>query len=378
MPTTQLERGWMNTNALSIIDIKSLDLYNTVLLDEIDLGAANPWDVKCTMDGKYLCVSHAGTHEISIIDREAFHAKLSKVEDGLYIAGQKLEPEDVKNDLAFLDGYHRRVKLSGLGPRGMTLVENNLYVAEYFSESIGVVNIESKIDPNAESLKLGIANPVSDIRRGELLFHDARQCFQQWQSCSSCHPGEARSDALNWDLLNDGVGNPKNSKSLLLSHKTPPAMSSGVRDKAESAVRAGIKYIEFASVDDVDAEAIDAYLKSLKPLTSPYLIDGKLSKSAVRGAKLFTSAKCIECHSGSLFTDLQRYNVGTGKGKEKDWEFDTPTLVENWRTAPYLHDGRAATLKEVITKYNPGNKHGLTSKLTNEQIDDLVEFVLSQ
>ena len=43
---------------------------------------------------------------------------------------------------------------------------------------------------------------------------------------------------LNWDLLNDGVGNPKNTRSLLLAHKTPPAMFLGVRANAEAAVRA--------------------------------------------------------------------------------------------------------------------------------------------
>ena len=34
MPTTQLERGWMNTNALSIIDVEARKLLNTVLLDD--------------------------------------------------------------------------------------------------------------------------------------------------------------------------------------------------------------------------------------------------------------------------------------------------------------------------------------------------------
>ena len=43
LPTTQLERGWMNTNALSIIDMERLALLNTVLLDNVDHGAANPW-----------------------------------------------------------------------------------------------------------------------------------------------------------------------------------------------------------------------------------------------------------------------------------------------------------------------------------------------
>jgi YVTN family beta-propeller protein len=42
MPTTQLERGWMNTNALSVLDVETKSLINTVLLDDIDLGARTP------------------------------------------------------------------------------------------------------------------------------------------------------------------------------------------------------------------------------------------------------------------------------------------------------------------------------------------------
>ncbi len=63
---------------------------------------------------------------------------------------------------------------------------------------------------------------------------------------------------------------------------------------------------------------------------------------------------------------------------EENLAFDTPTLVEAWRTAPYLYDGRAATIKEVLTKYNPDDKHGVTSNLTKNEISDLAKFVLSQ
>jgi len=378
MPTTQLERGWMNTNALSILNVNNQSYTNTVLLDDIDLGAANPWGVECTDDGKYICVSHAGTHEISVIDQNALHSKLAKVEDGLTVAGLQMTPEDVKNDLAFLAELRTRINLSGLGPRGITIISNKVYIAEYFSGSLGVVEIKGGQGSNVHSISLGKEKEWSVVRKGELAFHDARNCFQFWQSCSSCHPGGARSDALNWDLLNDGLGNPKNSKNLLLAHKTPPVMSTGVRDIAEIAVRSGIKYIQFASLPDEVANSLDEYLKSLQPVKSPYLSDGKLSEVALRGEELFNEAKCVECHSGSLYTDLKRYDVGTGKGKEKNLQFDTPTLIENWRTAPYLHDGRAGTMKEVITTYNPEDKHGTTSNLTDTQIDDLVEYVLSQ
>ena len=79
-----------------------------------------------------------------------------------------------------------------------------------------------------------------------------------------------------------------------------------------------------------------------------------------------------------MLTNLQEYDVGTGDGGDKGRKFDTPSLVEIWRTAPYLYDGRAATIKDVVTTFNPEDKHGRTSDLSEREIKDLVEFVLSQ
>jgi cytochrome c peroxidase len=155
-------------------------------------------------------------------------------------------------------------------------------------------------------------------------------------------------------------------------------MSLGVRDRAETAVRSGIKYIQFAQRPDADAAAIDAYLKSLKPVPSPYLQAGKLSPAAERGRALFTQAGCIQCHSGVNFTDGRLHNLGLGTGMDAGKSFDTPTLIELWRTGPYLHDGRAATIQEVFTKNNPNDLHGKTSTLGAGQLDDLAQYVLSQ
>jgi len=377
LPTTQLERGWMNTNALSVIDAAKKKLVNTVLLDNVDLGAANPWGVTCTDDGKYICVTQSGSHELSVIDRAKLHDKLTKAAKGQLKSGVSQSAEDVCNDLAFLVGFRRRIKLTGVGPRGIVVIGSKAYIAEYFTDSLGIVDFNPDIRARPKSVPLGAKVAVNKVRQGERLFHDADICFQKWQSCSSCHPG-GRNDALNWDLMNDDIGNPKNTKSMLLSHQTPPAMISGVRGAAEDAVRAGIRHIQFAVRPEEEAEAIDEYLKSLKPTPSPYLIQGTLSPAARRGERIFQQAGCASCHSGALYTDLKPYNVGTGRDREADKKFDTPSLIESWRTAPYLLDGRAATIKEVFTKYNPEDKHGKTSNLSKQQIDDLEQFVLTR
>jgi YVTN family beta-propeller protein len=381
LPTTQLERGWMNTNALSVIEVASQTLINTVLLDDIDLGGANPWGVVCTPDGEYICVAHAGTHELSVIDRHALHEKLTDAAKGRK-SSESLNamsyPDDVPNDLAFLVGLRRRIKLAGNGPRSLAIVGTKAYLGEYFTDSIGVVDIYPGTWSEARSIALGPEKSMTVVREGEMLFHDATVCFQHWQSCATCHPSDGRPDALNWDLLNDGMGNPKNTKNLLLAHKTPPAMITGVRGGAEAAVRAGIKFIQFVVRPEADAAAIDEYLKSLEPVPSPYLVDGKLSEAAERGKTVFEKAGCGSCHPALLYTDLKTYNVGTGKDREKDRKFDTPTLIELWRTGPYLYDGRAVTLKEVLTNYNVDDRHGTTSALTEQEISDLAEFILSQ
>ena len=80
-----------------------------------------------------------------------------------------------------------------------------------------------------------------------------------------------------------------------------------------------------------------------------------------------------ECHPPPLYTDLRQHNVGTGLGREEDHAWDTPTLVECWRTAPYLHDGRSATLDALFRE----ERHGLEEELSPDALADLVEYVQS-
>jgi mono/diheme cytochrome c family protein len=360
VPAMQVDRGWIETNAVSIIDAANGRLMGTVLLDEIDRGAANPWAVGWSGDGKSLAVTHAGTHEVSVIDWPALEQKLAKA------------AKDPVEDLAFLVGIRRRVPLEGRGPRAMAVAGTRAWVAGYFSDTIEALDLGS---PSAPVVVARLSQSVASVaRRGEMLFNDGLLSFQGWLSCASCHGPDARVDGLNWDLLNDGIGNTKNAKSLLLAHRTPPAMSQGVREDAEEAVRAGIRYILFAERPDRDAVAIDEYLKSLQPVPSPWR-----GKAARRGRAVFMDPKvgCAECHPPGLFTNLRSYDVGTRAATDTTGVFDTPTLVEIWRTAPYLHDGSAATLRDVVTGGNAEDKHGHTRHLTARQIDDLVAYLLS-
>lgn len=387
LPTTQLDRGWMNTNAKTIIALDRLEVLNTVLLDDVDRGAANPWGVTWSADSRKLVVAHAGTHEVSIIDFPGLLDRLAKlpatppVNAAADYSQSSHAQADVPNDLAFLVGLRQRIKLPAgeLGPRALVVAGNSAITANYFSDTLTVIDLAQPHAPG-RSISLGLKPELNLARRGEFFFNDAGICFQGWQSCASCHPGEGRVDGLNWDLLNDGIGNPKNNKSLLLTHQTPPAMSTGIRGDAETAVRAGIRHILFTVQPPEVAEAMDAWLKSLQPVPSPHLVKGKLSSAAKRGEKLFRSPAvgCAQCHPSPLFTDLNSYPVGTTGPLDRGQEvFDTPALVEAWRTAPYLHDGSAATMRDVLTTRNPKDEHGKTSHLTPGQLDDLTNYLLS-
>lgn len=359
VPTTQLEQGWMNTSALSVLDAKNQAWLATILLDEPENGAAGSWGVAA--NERYIAVAHSGTHDYSLIDYPAFLKKLQSYED----------KEVLSYDLTFLSGIRERYAVDGNGPRAIHLVQDKVYTAIYFSDQIQVDEPGQKKEPTIIAM-----NPLlmmDSVRLGEVVFNDATHCFQQWQSCNGCHPNEARTDGLNWDLLNDGIGNPKNCKSLVVSHATPPSMITGIRPSAEVAVRAGFRHIQFAQIDEADARAVDQYLKSLKPVPSPYLVNGQLSPKAREGKKIYERVGCTYCHPAPYYTDQKKHHMGTPGASDRTNEWDTPTLMEVWRTGPYLHDGRSATLNELFEE----QKHGLQKKLTKDEMEQLIEYVLS-
>jgi YVTN family beta-propeller protein len=386
LPTTQVERGWINSNAFTLIELDTLSILNTVLLDNAESGAANPWSCGWSPDGTTLFVTHAGTHEVSLIGFRGLLARLARLPENLedrltadYATASRVKA-DVPNDLAFLTGLRERIKLNGKGPRAAVVKGTRLIVASFFSDTLEVVDLQRSPTPILLQALLTADLPMSEIRRGEFFFNDGSLCFQGWQSCASCHSDDARVDGLNWDLMNDGIGNPKNTKSMLLAHRTPPAMSLGVRDTAETAVRAGLRSILFTVQPEAVPRAIDAYLKNLTPIPSPIVVSNRFTARIKAGETIFNSPQtgCSSCHPHGLYTNMQHYDVGTQNQTDKPGEaYDTPTLVEIWRTAPYLHDGSAATLREVLVDHNPSDRHGRTSHLTPNQLEALIAYLLS-
>ncbi len=369
LPTTQVDRGWVNTNALSIIDVPANKLTATVLLDQVMDGAADPWAVAIDPAGQKLFITLAGVHQLAVIDLE----RLPEL--------WKANPNSLLSDLAGLyrSNLIRRIDLPAKGLRGLAVSSDGrmLAIAGYFSGNIILTDAEIS---NPATLALSSSGEPDLVRQGEFIFHDANRCFQRWLSCASCHP-EARADGLNWDLLNDGLGNPKNVRSMLWADRTPPMMSHAVREDMDTAIKAGFIHIQFTEPKEHEIKAVSAYLKSLQPAASPHLNeDGSLTDSAKRGKKLFNSPQqsCSQCHPQPLLTDLKSYDVGTANANDRERNtFDTPSLAEAWRAPPYLHDGSAPTLKDVITQHNTNDEHGSTSHLNAQQIEDLAAYLES-
>jgi cytochrome c peroxidase len=181
--------------------------------------------------------------------------------------------------------------------------------------------------------------------------------------------------------MNDGVGNPKNTRSLVLSHLGGPVMSRGVRSGFEEAVAAGFEHVLFRPASVEIRCDVEAYLRSLRAEALPALASSQLSDAVQQGKAIFEDPRvgCAQCHRGPLPADGELHDVGTHC--ENDWPeenaFLTPKLVELWRTTPYLHHGKAATLRDVLVKYNREDRHGRTSHLTEAEIQSLVEYLKS-
>jgi hypothetical protein len=253
--------------------------------------------------------------------------------------------------------------------------------------------------------KIKVCEPLysAEHRRGKILFYLALEPMvgRRWISCASCHP-DGSHDARTWQNP-EGL---RNTTGFLGMAHTYPIHWSADRDEAQDfeltirgplmqgrgliqgPVKEGLDEPNAGRSKDLDALA--RYCNSFEVDTlSPHAAGpGKLTPAAERGRQLFLSdtVGCAKCHAGPYYSDgspekpFKLHDVGTGTDDPTEQMgpfFDTPTLLGIYRTAPYLHHGKAATLREVLVECNREDKHGHTSQLKSNEIDDLVEFLKS-
>ncbi|MBN1307254.1 MAG: hypothetical protein JXA18_05020, partial [Chitinispirillaceae bacterium] len=363
------EKGHLHTNNLAMIDIQERKFINDVCLDLPITGLANPWGVKCTKDGEYMVIAHAGANELSLIN-------LPRMIDT--VLARSAKGEDLQREFTVLKECRKRLEVVTKGPRALAIAGTSVYTAGYFDDA-GATMEEFLLDTTRSrpigTYVIGEPQPWNGERNGENNFYDASLCFQKWQSCHSCHPF-TRPCALNWILGGGAVVAPKNAKSMLYSWWTPPTMWTGRRGHAEKSIPAAVELEQFRIPADSLVLPLDTFIMYLKPTPSPYLIKGRLSEAALRGKALFSGEKagCFNCHKAPLYCDLLFHNIGVPDPYDANTEWDTPSLIEAWRTGPYGHLGSFREIEAMVKL--PGHNNA-SSTLSSEEMEDLLLYVLS-
>jgi len=357
---------------------------------------------------------------IDFNDRDmAFAVTFSPLGDYAFTALQGSNAIDVRD--AYNGELVAGIEDTGLAPQGLVMSSNGqrLYVHNFMSRTVQVYDIAGvtasttfAFQPVATISTVANEQLAADVLLGKQIFYNAadpRMNEDGYLSCATCHL-DGGQDGRVWDFTDRGEGL-RNTTSLHgragIGHGRVhwTANFDEIQD-FENDIRnnfGGEGYLtqtqwQTGTVADplgqpkaglsVELDALAAYVTSLSTFgRSPYREpNGQLSQAAQRGHELFTTFGCGACHSGPGFTDSMFgvvHDVGTiktGSGQAINGPLlglDTPTLRGLWATAPYLHDGSAATLMDVLVTQNSQGLHGATGALTQAEREDLVAYLLS-
>lgn len=359
---------------VSVIDlINGLNINKERIHSDIsDQPVNKPIDVVITPDGRHLYVLNAGSNDISVFALSTGNGVAHIETGGAFPMGIILDPDT-----------------------------NKIYVNNTLSDTVTIINTET--NKVIDTIKI-TTSPLSDnIRNGKILFYTTDKpeiTTDQWMSCGSCH-FDGEHDGKTWDF---GIG-PRNTISLAGVSETPPLHWTPNFDEIqdfEFAIRqlqAGTGLIKGQEPNPAldtpnaglskDLDDLAAYVNSIKHKQGIFLNeDGSLPLPARRGRDIFLSTEtgCSECHIPPLLTDSSLDNdpfivhdVGTGDGPDEKAgaDFDTPSLKGLYKSPPYLHDGSAETLEEVLSIKNPDDRHGKTSHLNPQDISDITQYLLT-
>ena len=328
------------------------------------------------------------------------------------------------NCVAVLDAYTgqkiQECDSAGAAPQGLVLSADGqrLFLQNFLGRSVTVYDVSGIVNATDGTVKrLRVIPTVShetlpaQVLKGKEIFYNAgdpRMSRGGYLSCASCHL-DGEQDGRIWDFTDRGEGL-RNTVTLLgrrgtahgklhwtgnfdeiqdfeqdirqsfggLGFMSDAEFHQGSRDTPLGDRKAGVS---------PDLDALAAYVTSLDHVNpSPFRnADGTLTTSAREGRQIFRQLNCAACHSGNEFTDsatgddhdIDTIRPHTGKRLGQTIAgLDTPTLKGLWETAPYLHDGSATTLMDVITTANLNDMHGRTSGLTDKQRQQLVDYLL--
>jgi mono/diheme cytochrome c family protein/DNA-binding beta-propeller fold protein YncE len=160
--------------------------------------------------------------------------------------------------------------------------------------------------------------------------------------CASCHP-DGRDDGLTWSTPEGPRQTPILAGRL---GDTAPYSWDGSNADLEGHVRRTMRRLSGAGMAQPDLDALLAYVRRLEVPAARAAREAL----AARGEALFTSAEtgCSTCHAGATTADGLRHDVASAVKGERSPAFDTPSLRFLGQSAPYFHDGRYATLADLL------------------------------
>ncbi len=310
----------------------------------------------------------------------------------------------------------------GFAPEGLVLTADDryLYVEAFMSREVVVYDVSSfaQLPEPVATIAITQGEPLEpQVALGKILFNDSfdvRLSRDGYLACAHCHL-DGESDHRTWDFTDRGEGL-RNTISLLghgggshgpmhwsanfdevhdfendirgpqsgMGLMSDADFGAGTRSQPLGDPKAGVS----ASLD-----ALAAYVTSLDTFPrSPHRnADGSLTAEAEAGRVLFesTTLGCTDCHAGPRLTDSafiepgvpRLHDVGTitaASGQRLGGPLqglDTPTLRGLWNNAPFLHDGSAATVLDVIV--SAGETHGSTAGLSDAERGQLAAYLLS-
>ena len=335
-----------------------------IALDERGRAVGDPCGVAFASAGRTLALTASGTHELLLLDTQAIPWTTGD-------PGDFLDNHLEKND------KFRRIPLGGrpmaLAVRGQAPVA---VVANYLLDSVQVVDIQTgKI---ARTIPLGSPRAPASARQGEALFYDARRSHDQWFSCHTCHV-DGHTCGLNFDTLNDDTyGTPKLTPSLYNVTRTGPWTWHGrQKNLGDLVVKSFTTTMFGAEPTQKEIAAMLAFLETLAPPPRPSLGAATDRERLRRGESLFNDkAHCSRCHRAPYYTSPAVYDVHLEAEGSLYKLWNPPSLLGLYDRGPYLHDGRAKTLDEVLQKYHTPEMLG-GKKLTDDERSDLKAFLLA-
>ncbi len=300
------------------------------------------------------------------------------VHDALYVAGMGTDTIlQVRNasQVGVTEGISASLTngTTKCGPDGIAITaEGNVLVWCSFSRSVekleiteakGTVAAASKLSPGPSL----VASALSDKQHlGYVLFHSADPAVSQRgaMACSTCHP-DNRADGLSWRIEKHELQTPVLTGRMVGTH---PFKWDGGDPDLRSSLTSTMKRLGGFGLDKPATEALTAYVEQMPGARTPT----REVAQVTRGKKLFDAEGCRTCHDGPNYTDQETHKF-TGTLEKSD----TPSLRGVAVSAPYFHDGSAATLEALLR--DRGAVHGMadTAKLTDGQVADLTAFLES-